>query len=73
MGWMKRLLGKYDRDGRKAAVDATRLADASHTRAQADLDRARQCGIEAAEIVEILREHNAANRYDDWLATVVRR
>lgn len=28
---------------------------------------------EAARVTKALREHNAANHYDDWLTTIVRR
>lgn len=68
-----RLLRKGDHDTRKESLDATRLATASHVRATADLAQARQDGVEAAELTQALRDHNDANRYDDWLTGIVRR
>lgn len=73
MGWVSRLFGKADRAARQQAQEATASADASHSRAQADLTQARKGSAEAEKIAKTLRDHNKANGYDDWLATVARR
>ena len=73
MRWLKKLLGIAGRDTRRESVAATWLANASRLRALDDLAQAREDGAEVAELVQCLRDHNDANRYDDWLTGIVRR
>jgi len=55
------------------AQEATRSAEASRVQAEADWLDAMKRRPEAVRVTKELREHNAANRYDDWLTTIVRR
>ena len=53
------------------ALAATVVADASHEQACAEAQVIRQ-GLEASvEVAAQLREHNASNRYDEWLRRVI--
>lgn len=73
MGWLFRLLSRRARNSQRESMDATRSANQSHIRAEADLAQAMEHGAEAAELAQTLRDHNAANSYDDWLTGIVRR
>lgn len=65
------------RSERRAAIararQATDDADESRVQAEADWMDAMKRRPEAARITKALREHNAANHYDDWLTDIVRR
>jgi hypothetical protein len=50
-----------------AARAALRCAENSNAQADRDLKRAVRNLHESKEITSRLREHNAANHYDDWL------
>lgn len=71
--WVAALLRRSNKLSRRQALEATHQAVQSRVRADSDLAKAVEGREEAARITERLREHNAANSYDDWLTAIVRR
>lgn len=65
------------RGERRAALErseqAAREADESRLQAEADWMEAMRRRPEAVRVTKALADHNAANRYDDWLLGIVRR
>jgi hypothetical protein len=53
------------------ALAATLIADASHDQACAEAQVIRKGLEESVEVAGLLREHNASNRYDEWLRRVI--
>jgi hypothetical protein len=72
MGWAAKvqawLIPKRDRD----AADAIAAADKSHARAVGQRDAMTKLRVEADEVRAQVRAHNEANRFDDFLASVIR-
>lgn len=65
-----RLFGRPDSSG--ASLAAVRAATASHAQAVADHRQATAQREVADVLAEQVRGHNTANRYDEWLAAVMR-
>lgn len=67
--WLRRVYGYQGQESH----DARQSALLSREQAEQDWQVAMELGVEAAGVTEVLRAHNAANRYDDWLREIVRR
>lgn len=74
MSWRQRLraLWPFGRpDGMGAANAAVEAATRSHERAVEDHRRASATRAEADAWASRVRDHNSANRYDDWLRQII--
>lgn len=72
MGWLAKVKAwLIPRRGHEAA-DAIRAADQSHARAVDQRDAMTRLRVEADEVRAEVRAHNEANRFDDFLASVIR-
>ncbi len=78
MSWWRRVLRAirpfgYPREKPTGeAQEALLRADRSRAQAFVDHDRARRLREETDRVAEKLAEHNAANRYADWIMRVVK-
>lgn len=75
MEWWRKMrallaFGRRDRSDR-ASTAAVEAATRSHERAVADRCRASAQRAEAEVWATQVRDHNTANRYDDWLRQIV--
>lgn len=66
-----RALWPFDREPLGGGAAAVREAGKSREVADADRLKAADLRRRAEEAAKIVREHNAANKYDDWLRKVM--
>ncbi len=65
-------LWPFGRHDQSAAISAVAAAERSHQRAVADRLQAAETRAQAEVYAAQIRDHNAANRYDDFLRRVMR-
>lgn len=54
------------------AAQAVQAAEQSAQRARRDREAAAATRAESEQVADQMRKHNVANRYDDWLAQILR-
>lgn len=74
MGWRQKMRAWWPFGAHNSSPEATlavRAAEQSRQKAFQDRAQAAEVRVEAEQATEVIRAHNAANRYDDFLRRVV--